>query len=210
MRTSWLLVGLGLLAPGSSPPDPLSVPERGDVMNSPSPEGGGGQGVRRWRRVQGVLRVDVIRHDDASRVDVLVDGKPFTAYIYPTATTLRKPTLYPLRSASGKLVTRGWPLDPRPGERVDHPHHIGLWFTYSDVNGLDFWNNSDAIPAARAPKMGTIVHRAVHRAAGGTGQGVLEVTAEWGEHEGKALLRGDTRGVFRAADGMGGVERVTT
>src|SRR2546421_6361244 len=151
-----------------------------------------------------------IPHAADRRVDVLVDGKPFTAYIYPTSTTLKKPTLYPLRTASGKLVTRGWPLDPRPGERVDHPHHIGLWFTYSDVNGLDFWNNSDAIPAARAPKMGTIVHRAVHRAAGGTGQGVLEVTADWVDHEGKALLREDTRVVFRAADGMRGVDRVTT
>src|SRR2546422_446446 len=141
----------------------------------------------------GAPRVEVVAHEDQRRVDVLVDGKPFTAYIYPTATTLKKPTLYPLRTASGKLVTRGWPLEPRPGERVDHPHHIGLWFTYSDVNGLDFWNNSDAIPAARAPKMGTIVHRAVHRAAGGTGQGVLEVTAEWVDHEGKALLREDTQ-----------------
>ena len=34
-----------LLVP-SSPPFPLSVPERGDVTNSPSPEGRGGQGVR--------------------------------------------------------------------------------------------------------------------------------------------------------------------
>ena len=35
-----------LLFGGSSPPDPLSVPERGDVASSPSPEGRGGQGVR--------------------------------------------------------------------------------------------------------------------------------------------------------------------
>src|SRR6266496_3528940 len=30
----------------SSPPVPLSVPERGDSVRSPSPEGRGGQGVR--------------------------------------------------------------------------------------------------------------------------------------------------------------------
>ena len=30
----------------SSPPVPLSVPERGDIKSSPSPEGRGGQGVR--------------------------------------------------------------------------------------------------------------------------------------------------------------------
>src|SRR6266700_3307940 len=88
-------------------------------------------------------RVDVVPNDAQRRVDVLVDGKPFTSYIYPT--TLKKPTLYPVRSASGAVVTRGWPLEPRPGERVDHPHQVGLWFDHGDVNGLDFWNNSDAI-----------------------------------------------------------------
>src|SRR5213596_977674 len=123
---------------------------------------------------QGVaLRVDVIAREADRRVDVTVDGKPFTSYIWPT--TLKKPTLYPLRTASGAVVTRGWPLDPRPGERVDHPHQVGLWFDHSDVNGLDFWNNSDAIPAARAPKMGTILQRAVRRAESGQGEGVLEV-----------------------------------
>ena len=80
-------------------------------------------------------------------------------------TRLKKPVLYPLRSAKGTVVTRGFPLEPRPGERVDHPHHVGLWFNYGDVNGVDFWNNADGLPADRAAKMGTIVHRAVTRAA---------------------------------------------
>src|SRR5881628_250053 len=39
--------GRGWLTPRqSSPPFPLSVPERGDIVSSPSPEGRGGQGVR--------------------------------------------------------------------------------------------------------------------------------------------------------------------
>jgi hypothetical protein len=57
---------------------------------------------------------------------VRVDGAPFTAYIYPD--NLKKPVLYPLRTATGRAVTRGFPLEPRPGERADHPHHVGLWF----------------------------------------------------------------------------------
>src|SRR5258705_1378625 len=118
--------------------------------------------------------VQVTRHDADRRVDVTVDGKPFTSYIWPT--TLKKPTLYPIRSASGALVTRGWPLAARPGERVDHPHQVGLWFDHGDVNGLDFWNNSDAIPTARRAKMGTIVHRAVRRAAGGQGEGTPDAS----------------------------------
>ncbi len=108
-------------------------------------------------------------NEAARRVDVTVDGKPFTSYIWPTS--LKKPVLYPLRTAKGTLVTRGFPLEPRKGERVDHPHHVGLWFNHGDVNGLDFWNNSDDIPAARASKMGTIVHQKVVEAKGGAGPG---------------------------------------
>lgn len=152
--------------------------------------------------------VDIVRHDSARRIDVLVDGKPFTAYIWPT--TIKKPVLYPLRSASGIVVTRGFPLEPRPGERVDHPHQVGLWFTYEDVNGLDFWNNSNAIPAARAPKMGTIVQRAIRGVHSGVGQGVLDVTADWVDSRGRALLREDTRFIFRAATGLRSVDRITT
>src|ERR671930_139803 len=190
MRTAWLVLCLAL----SSHPPTLDV-------HSPSPGRRGGQGVR-------TPRIDVIPRDAERRVDILVDGQPFTSYIYPT--TLKKPVLYPLRAASGAVVTRGWPLEPRPGERVDHPHQVGLWFDYGDVNGLDFWNNSEAIPAARAPVMGTILHRAVRRAESGAGEGVLEVTAEWIDHEGKALLREDTRFVFRAAAGLRSIDRITT
>ena len=153
-------------------------------------------------------RVDVVVREAEQRVDVTVDGKPFTSYIWPT--TIKKPTLFPVRSASGTAVTRGFPLEPRPGERVDHPHQVGLWFNHGDVNGLDFWNNSDAIPAARAPKMGAIVHRAVRGAQGGAGEGTLDVTLEWVDHQGKALLREETRFVFRAGPGLRAIDRITT
>lgn len=151
-------------------------------------------------------RIEIVRHDADRRVDVLVDGKPFTAYIYPT--TIKKPVLFPLRAANGIVVTRAFP--PGPGERTDHPHHVGLWFTYEDVNGLDFWNNSDAIPAARAPKMGTIVHRAVKATHDGVGEATLDVASDWVDFHGKALLREDTRYVFHAATGLRGIDRITT
>src|SRR6187402_854106 len=78
-------------------------------------------------------RIRVTPNEDAKRVDITIDGKPFTSYIWPA--TIKKPVLYPLRTVTGTLVTRGFPLDPRPGERVDHPHQVGLWFSYGDVNG---------------------------------------------------------------------------
>src|SRR6266403_1810810 len=103
-------------------------------------------------------RIRVVPDEGQRRVDVIIDEKPFTAYIWPEK--LAKPVLYPVRTAKGALVTRGYPLEPRPGERVDHPHHVGMWFNYGNVSGFDFWNNSEAIKAEDAPKMGNIRHRA--------------------------------------------------
>lgn len=152
--------------------------------------------------------VQVVAHPAEQRVDVLVGGKPFTSYIYPA--TLKKPVLYPLRAATGTVVTRGYPLEPRPGERVDHPHHAGLWFNYGNVNGLDFWNNSTAIKAEDAPKMGTILHRSVNGTTSGSGEGTLDVTTEWVDVSGKPLLREQTHFVFRAQRDVRSIDRTTT
>ncbi|MGH9386982.1 MAG: DUF6807 family protein, partial [Vicinamibacterales bacterium] len=122
-------------------------------------------------------RIQVTPDEGARRVDITIDGKPFTSYIWPT--TIEKPVLFPLRTARGTIVTRGFPLEPRKGERVDHPHHAGMWFNHGDVNGFDFWNNSDEIPGDRASKMGTIHHRRIVYTKGGAARGDLTVEAEW-------------------------------
>jgi hypothetical protein len=153
-------------------------------------------------------RVEVIRDDANRRVDVRVGGAPFTSYLWPE--TLKKPVLFPLRTAKGTVVTRGFPLEPRPGERVDHPHHVGLWFNYGDVNGIDFWNNTEGLPADRVGKMGTIRHRAVERVASGAGQGELEVDSDWVMPDGSVILREHTRYVFRAGSDWRSIDRVTT
>jgi hypothetical protein len=152
--------------------------------------------------------VELVTHEAGRRVDVLIDGQPFTSYIWPI--TLKKPVLYPLRTSAGTVVTRGFPLEPRPGERVDHPHHVGLWLNHGDVNGFDFWNNSEAIPAKDAAKYGTIVHRAIKSAKGGADKGELQVTEDWKTPDGKALLREDTTYVFRGGPGLRSIDRITT
>jgi hypothetical protein len=152
--------------------------------------------------------VQIARNDAARRVDIAIDGRPFTSYIYPE--TLKKPVLYPIRTAGGALVTRGFPLEPRPRERVDHPHHVGLWFNHGDVNGLDFWNNSDAITGERIAKMGTIVHRAILRAEGGRDRGDLIVESEWKRPDGFVLLVERTHFVFRGAGTRRSIDRITT
>lgn len=153
-------------------------------------------------------RIQVTPHEAARRVDITIDGKPFTSYIWPS--TIKKPVLYPLRTATGTVVTRGFPLEPRKGERVDHPHHVGLWFNHGDVNGFDFWNNSDEISKDRTSKMGTIHHRRIVEAKGGDDRGTLGVEAEWIDGEGTPLLREHTQFVFRGAGDARSIDRITT
>src|SRR5262245_19183998 len=86
------------------------------------------------------------------KVELRYDGKVFTAYCYFDST--EKPVLFPIKTTSGVTITRGYPVAPRPGERTDHPHHLGLWLNYESVNGLDFWNNSEAIAAEKKPHYG--------------------------------------------------------
>jgi hypothetical protein len=151
--------------------------------------------------------VSVVVNEQSRRVDVSIDGQSFTSYIWPT--TLKKPVLYPLRTDKGTIVTRGYPLEQRPGERVDHPHHAGLWFTYESVNGIDFWNNSDAIKPENAPKMGTILHRAIVSTKSGE-QGELDVETDWVTFDQKVLLNEHTHFVFRGGHGVRSVDRITT
>ncbi|MBD2753358.1 DUF6807 domain-containing protein [Spirosoma validum] len=152
-----------------------------------------------------------ITHDEAQkRVSVTVDGKPFTAYIYPGPTVLKKPVLYPIMSAGGNFITRGWPLDPRPGERIDHPHHVGMWFNYGDVNGHDFWNNSTAIGPEHKGPFGTIVHTGVKTMKNGNGQGELVVTADWLDKDGKVMLQETTTYQFQAGANNRAINRIST
>ena len=132
------------------------------------------------------------------RVDITIDGKPFTSYIWPT--TLKKPVLYPILDSDGDTITRGWPLAPRPGERTDHPHHDGLWFNYSNVNGFDFWNNSDAIPLDRVPRMGTIVFNKIVSHKSGATKGELVTDSTWIDGNNHPILSETSHYVF-AHDG---------
>jgi hypothetical protein len=123
---------------------------------------------------------------EEKKIDVLYNGKLLTAYCY--FDSVMKPVLFPVKTVSGITVTRGYPLDPRPGERVDHPHHVGLWMNYESVNGLDFWNNSTAIAYERRPHYGTIYHNKVVSKKASANKATLEVEALWKDHYGRLLL----------------------
>jgi hypothetical protein len=152
--------------------------------------------------------VQVVADERNRRVDVTIDGHPFTSYIWPT--TLKKPVLYPIIDADEVTLTRGWPLEPRPGERTDHPHHDGLWFNYSNVNGFDFWNNSDAIPAQRAVKMGTIAFDRIVSTRSGASRGELVAESTWIDGQNHPILSETSTYVFAHSGPTRSIDLVVT
>ena len=157
------------------------------------------------------LMVKVVNNEANQKIDVFVGEDLFTSYLYTdTYPDLLKTVLYPINTAKGHMITRGYPLEIRPGERVDHPHHIGHWLNYGDVNGLDFWNNSAAVKGEALERMGTIKHRDIKETKDGKGQGNLEVEADWLKPDGTVILEEDTRFVFKAETDMRIIDRTTT
>ena len=143
--------------------------------------------------------------DKDKKVEVFVDNKFFTAFIYPD--NMEKQSLYPIIAASGKIITRGYPLQPRPFERTDHPHHVGMWFNFGDVNGLDFWNNSFAITTAEKPKYGKIAFDKIVSLNSKLGK--LIVCANWIDINKDVLLNEQTSYVFSGKGNTRIIERVT-
>ncbi len=145
------------------------------------------------------------------KIQVLIDNKPFTNYFYPGKDVLKKAVLYPVFTSKGTAVTRGWPMDPRPGERVDHPHHVGVWLNYEDANGHDFWNNSIEVEKSGDKRtFGTIVHTGVKSMSVKNNKGTLVVTADWLDKNGKLMLTEETKYVFQGNATQRIVDRTTT
>ena len=137
--------------------------------------------------------VSIVKEKNENKIDVFVGQKLFTSFFYPD--TLEKPVLYPIYASNGTMVTRGFPLHPLPGEPTDHPHHVGLWFNYENVNGLDFWNNSYAIPAEKKHLYGWIKTDKIIETSNGD-KGVLSYHANWVNQKNEVLLEETTKFEF--------------
>ena len=122
-----------------------------------------------------------VRYNPADH-SVSINGTPFTTFNYGVEAA--KPFLAPIRSASGKIVTRRFPMEMVEGESRDHLHHRGLWFSYDDVNGVKFWEND---PTYKRGPLGRIV--VTNSSWNDVKQaGTLNATMEWRGPDGKALL----------------------
>jgi hypothetical protein len=119
-----------------------------------------------------------------SSVDVMVNGRLFTSYIFKGAP---KPYIYPIIGPTGKGITRNYPMKELPNESRDHAHHRSLWFTHGNVNGIDFWTES--------PKNGRIVHREFKKLTSGPLYGHISTVNDWIGPDGKKICE-DTRDIY--------------
>jgi len=76
------------------------------------------------------------------QVHVTIGGKPFSTYYFDPK--IAKPYLMPLRTASGVVVTRSFPVENSaamgdPKGSSFEPHQRPLYFGHGDIDGLDFW-----------------------------------------------------------------------
>jgi hypothetical protein len=77
--------------------------------------------------------------EDLLRIDA--DDGPVATY--HVGARWARPFYLPVCGPGGVPVTRGWPVDPAPGETEDHPHHKGVWVAHGDVNGVDNWGEGE-------------------------------------------------------------------
>lgn len=150
-------------------------------------------------------KVEFKNDESNKKVEVYIDGKLFTALIYPD--DMEKQSLYPILSASGKIITRGYPMKPRPFERTDHPHHVGLWLNFGDVNGLDFWNNSFAINQANKHKYGSIKFKKI--VSENPKKGELVTSSDWVDNDGNVLLNEETTFIFSGDKNLRAITRIS-
>ena len=87
------------------------------------------------------LPISVTLQDKDQRVLVQAGGSEFTALNHAKD---GMPYLYPVVGPEGAWLTRGYPMDPRPGETKDHPHHRSMWMAHGAVEGYDFWHSGPA------------------------------------------------------------------
>ena len=131
------------------------------------------------RNVSGAKGVRIDRAGETLKV--AIDGEPFTEYHFTNAP---RPYFYPVIGPTGEPVIRHWPMKEAENETRDHPHHRSLWFAHGDVNGHDFWGESEG--------HGAIVHDEFLEIASGPNIGVIRSRNRWVADNGDVVCT-DTR-----------------
>ncbi len=117
------------------------------------------------------------------RIAVEIDGKPYADFFL--SADGNKPYVYPLRTASGVLVTRHFPMEEFPGEVRDHPHQRGMFFSHGEVNGYNFWATE---VSQKNPKQARMALKKVAEAKGGKKSGSVKAIFDGLDPQGNPIM----------------------
>jgi hypothetical protein len=140
------------------------------------------------------------------KVDLYYGETLITSLVY--FDSLFKTAYYPVATVSGTRITRDYPYIKHPGERADHPHHVGLFFAHQSVNGHDFWNMSTAIAPAKRKNYGTQKFVSVNTAIKKKSAIVTSI-ANWKLNDGGNVLREKTEMKFSVSKNDLIIDRTT-
>ena len=145
---------------------------------------------------QSPSRVEVVNKLADKKVDVLVNGKLFTSYVYSDSLA-DKPVLYPVNTAQGDCIVKNLSKDAQVAG--------GLWLGYGNANGTNFWVNKNEIKNS-----GKIKHTKILKTKNGNDAGGLEVGMVWSKANGEEVLYQNNKYIFRAAGNTRTIDVVVT
>ncbi len=141
----------------------------------------------------------LVPHKDS--MDVMAGDKLFTTYRFSAEWV--RPYFYPIHAPDGRALTRGYPMDPKPGDQQDQPHQKSLWVAHGDINGTDNWSEL-ADKKTGKPKHGYQIARGV-KVVKGQGERVkFSGLVDWVDVDKKKQLE-ETRTVTLCATDAGRV-----
>lgn len=137
--------------------------------------------------IGGDLKIEATEVPGENKVEIAIGGRHFTTYCYGEEFA-DKPIFFPVLSPEGTPVNRFYgAAAKREGENTDHPHHQSMWFTYGELNGVDYWNREDS------------GRRIQHREIAVTAQG-LNITLDWIDPTGVKVLSEEKNVTFGGAE----------
>jgi hypothetical protein len=136
-------------------------------------------------------RVQLDRAD--SHIDVVIDGKLFTAYHFEPDNP--KPFLFPVQIGDNLRLTRSYPMEDLPEEEgaKDHHHHVSWWVAFGEVNDGNFWMADEGHDWQRP--------REILEVTSGPVFGRIRALNDWNMSDGKPVVQEEREYVFYAGSG---------
>ncbi|MCX8081829.1 MAG: PmoA family protein [bacterium] len=114
------------------------------------------------------LYVKLSDNKDEGMVNVFINEEYFTSYNYSEKVV--RPYLFPVIGPGGKVILRTPAKEGNP-EKIDHPHHRGIWVAHGDINGTDNWSEM--------PGHGRTVHQKFIEITSGPVFGKIHTLSNW-------------------------------